>query len=568
MSIIYNDFSLRPGDDDRKLRYAGNICTPAQAGGGGHIAALRKDLVELGFFLAKERSSAIAPTFDRWLEEAVREFQVMARRPKVAREETNPPEPEKYLQRLRSVDVPAGDRYPSAESTSVDRFASGIVNATTRRLIALWKQNRWRCPWVIAEWVVPTPAKPKKTLKKRPKYLLNMPTLIAGVGTRTLQRHDLTVSGRTPKVKGEVFLHDFSRQYFSDADPTAPDMRFYLGKEMPFGTRRGPVGWPGLKDTQTKLIKITPQLLIGKDISNDESALASTFRVVAALASIEVSYGFQLVNGYDWACLSGGLCHFALVSPDKKDEKKVGKGELGGIMAWFAHHSLDDFNKHVGSFGLRPLLAWSPDGSNLLNRNSGIYETYSCRESNQAALGETIDTRSKADVLQSWQWLARLTMLAFVAPGYAHANWVLTRLRLRYIGQLPISGGFPSDWTLSRVFSSERLMTKLLRIHVLGSGRLGYRDSEADPPVCRSWIAKLLRATLTNNEIAAGPATWDEAVMTRLDTALNKKFKGYASYVRDGKFIKGDFPRLDDWTWREHGVSTKPRSFKLYADDL
>ena len=68
--------------------------------------------------------------------------------------------------------------------------------------------------------------------------------------------------------------------------------------------RRGPGGYRSRQpDAQQALIKITPDVLTGGEIADPESPLASTFRVVAAVASIEVSHGLQIVNEYDRAIL-------------------------------------------------------------------------------------------------------------------------------------------------------------------------------------------------------------------------------------------------------------------------
>lgn len=569
MTDLYNEFALQKGDDDRQRRYAGKERTPAEAGAGNYVVSLRNDLVELGFFLAREANGELAKNFDRWLEEAVREFQVMARQPTVAQERAEPVGADNYLRRLAPVQVPLNDRYPLSSSGAADRYASGVVNATTRRLVALWKSKHWRCPWVIAEWVVPeAPKKPKKTLK--PGAPTPAPAGSYTVGRRRLSRHDLTVTGRTPRIQGEVFLHDFSGRYVELQDPSKPDPQFYLGKERTYGgVRRGPTGWPGLPDTQEKLIKVTPTLLTGKDLEDADSAEASTFRVVAAVASIEVSHGFQYVNGYDLACLSGGLYHFALVTPDFKQLKRVHPGELGGVAALLEDADAEQFNTYLGEFGLRPETIWGADGGTLLNPVNGIWTSFWCRETADAARGQRIDERNESDVLQSWQWLARFAMLPWVAPAYAACNWDLARMRLQRIGAMPIGGTFPAAWTIGSVFSSERLAAKLLRVHVHTSSRLAGRPAVDKPPVSKAWIRALLEKTLTAAEIKAGPAKWNQDVLTRLELAMDKAFKKYADRKdnRD-RTVKGDFPRIGDWAWQGRRLSAAPRSFQLYTTDL
>lgn len=569
MADIYYGYALQKGDDDRRKVYGAVTRHELTAEQASQVAQLRADLVELGFFLAREDAPDKKQVFDNWLAEAVREFQIMARLPKTAKEADEPAGGDKYLLRLATELVPAADRYPQAGSGDADQYASGVVNATTRKLIALWKLNRWRCPWVIAEWAVPgKPARPKKSLKPRPAA----PLAAKGhtVGVRTLKRHDLTVSGRTPRITGEVFLHDFSVHYHANPppDPAVPDVRYYLGKEQRYlGVRLGPVGKPGLPDTQSASMKITPMLLTGSDLADNESAIASTFRVIGALGSVEAGDGLQMVNGYDLACLSLGVCQFALVSPDRKKPTQVGKGELGGLFSWLAERDSAQFDKLMGDFGLRPETAWGASGQALLNQNLGIWESYCCRESGSELRGERIDLRSQATVLQSWQWMARLTMLGFTSSSFARGNWAVARLRLQRLTKLPIGGDLPSGWTLGAVFSSERLVAKLLRIHVRTPSKLSYRPDLDKPALCRPVVAKMLRKYLTPAEIKAGPSKWGDAVMAELEDALDKEFPGFVSRENaNGELIKGDFAKLAEWTWQGRGLSTAARSFKFYSD--
>jgi putative peptidoglycan binding protein len=559
---IYNGFSLCSGDNDGVLRFGGSIRTPAEAGAGHHVETLREDLVRLGFFLAREGDIAKRGIFDRWLEEAVREFQVMARLPTVARERIEPKR-DAYLLRLESVNVADEQRYPQASAANSETFASGVVNATTRRLIELWTTNKWRCPWVIAEWAVPG-KKPKKTLLKRPPKAAQ--AVEYKVGHRTLVRADLTVTGRTPKIQGEVFLHDFAGCYLQDANPAQPDPRLYLGKERSYLARRGPSAWSSSDRAVTAAqIAVTPETLTGADIDDLDSAAASTFRVVGAVARIEVTTGLQMVNAYDLACQSAGLYHFALVTPAPRPA--VGKGELGGVFSLLEKRSAEEFNNFIANFGLRHELPWGEDGSQLKNRSSGVWETYSCREAASGVRGERIVKRDQADVLQSWQWLARLNMLAFVSPAYRQVLWTLACMRLEAIQSLKIGGQFPNQWTLGSVFSSELLMAKLLRIHVRQSGALGTLPDVNEPPLCEKWVREVMKV-LTPQEIAAGPSKWDGAVLARLDARINARFPGYSkdTYDKNNKLIKqGDFNRIAQWRWKERALSSAPRSFKLVA---
>lgn len=571
MDDIYYGFALQKGDDDRRNLYGGVKRSQLAAADASQVAQLRADLVELGFFLAREDAPDKNPVFDDWLVEAVREFQIMARLPNTSKEAAEPAGDDKYLLRLTKVPVNVADRYPQAGSGHVDQYASGIVNATTRKLIALWKLNRWRCPWVIAEWAVPDKlTRPKKSLKPRSAAVPNATGYT--VGARTLKRHDLTVSGRTPRITGEVFLHDFSAHYHADppADPAAPDVRYYLGKEQRYlGVRLGPVGTPGLPDTQAASLKITPKLLTGSDLADNESAIASTFRVIGALGSVEAGNGLQMVNGYDMACLSLGVCQFALVSPNRREPGKVGKGELGGLLSWLAARDPLQFDKLMGAFGLRPQTAWGTNGGDLLNQNLGIWESYCYRETASELQGERIDTRSEANILQSWQWMARLTMLGFTSSSYARGNWAVARLRLQWITKLPIGGGLPNSWTLGATFSSERLVAKLLRIHVITPSKLSYRPDLHKPALCRPVIANILHKCLTPAEMKAGPLKWGDAVMLKLEAALDTKFPGFLSrFDAKGKLLKeGDFDKLANWRWQRRGLSPAAHSFQFYSDN-
>lgn len=571
MIDLYNGFSLCLADRDATRTYGGKVRAPGDAGSADHVAQLRKDLQELGFYLAKPLANEKADLFDGWLEETVREFQVMARQACAAVEAHEPVGNNKYLLRLKTVVVPEDERYPAPDSGAEYQFATGVVNDKTRELIALWKKNRWRCPWVIAEWGVPAKNKPPlKSVKPKPRPSPPSPDEWV-VGERTFKRHDLTVTGRTPKVTGEVFLHDFAQTYFSDADPSRPDMRFYLGKEWGLAALRGPTGTPGLPDTQRRLIKITPELLTGGPINDPSSAAASTFRVVAGVASLEASFGFQCVNGWDLAVISAGLYHFALMSKKTNEDLTInfGKGELLGLLSWMEKMHPEEFADYVGTFGLRSALTWGTDGSALRNPRNGIWESYLCRETVGGLRADPVEAHQRVQVMQSWQWLARFNMLAFVSPGYAKANWTLARLRLHFICALPIGGKYPKTWRIGDVFSSERLIAKLLRVHVLGSGRLSLLP-KGKPVTCAKWIPKLLDKHLTDKEIQAGPDAWDSAVLVRLEKQLDASFKSLSEPKtgKDGTKHDGDFARLTHWKFEGRLLDTSARSFKLLTDGL
>jgi hypothetical protein len=575
MPDLYGGFALRRGDDDATRRWGDMVRPPEEAGSGDHVATLRKDLTELGYFLAKATSIANSGQFDIWLEEAVREFQVMARLPTVAIEGTTPADDNKYLLRLKPVDVPLAQRYPQSSSGANERLASGVVNSRTRTLIAHWIAQRWRCPWVIAEWAVPSKTKPKKSLKPKAAPPPPTPGNPIKVGLRTLKRHDLSYAGRGAKVSGEVFLHDFSGTYFpwlgrehSD-HPEIPNPRMYLGMELGFQGRRGPGGRPGLPDIKPFLIEISPENL-GVDIGTPDSPAASTFRVVGAVASIEASDGLQLTNAYDKAGISCGLFHFAMVAPIKDDLVNVGKGELSGLLSWLYERHPEEFSDRIGEFGLRPVDAWGADGAALLNPRNGIWTSFSCRESEAAAKGAVVDTAAAAQMLQSWQWTARFTLLPFVSPSYRMANWAFARMRLARIVGLAIGGTFPDEWTLGQVFSSELNVAKLLRIHVHGSGRLALLENAGGPPQSAPWIRAVLEKILTPAEITQGPAHWGNGVQQRLGVAIDLKWKRYSlpHLDRNGRQVPGDFVRIGGWKHDARGLSAEARSFKLDSNGL
>lgn len=565
MTDRYGGYALRAGDSDVQRRYGG---TSQPASAAPYVAQLRSDLVTLGFFLARPEPASAAGEFDGFLEEAVREFQVMARLPTIARERPDSTDPALYLRRLEPV--VNSDRYPSADSGSADCFASGVLNTRTRRLVELWLNNRWRCPWVLAEWRAAIAEKPAKTRKKT-ATATPQPGPITVKG-RTLVRHDLSYPLHGGHASGEVFFHDFSQHYFIDYNPLEPDPRFYVGREMyaiksKLGRIVGPRGGSGQADTRQAHVRITPENLTGSDIGDPDSATGSTWRVVGSVASVEVTEGLEIINAYDAGTISAGLFHFTIVASTASKPHIIGKGELCGLLSWLKEKHANEFESHVADFGLRPVTPWGGDGAALFSEATRTWNDFPARESELGAMGVIVKTRQEAELLRTWQWTARFKMLAQVSPGYREGNWYFSRLRLKKIREVPIGGGWPASWSIGNVFSAESTMAKVLRAHVNAPANIAVKPPREAVRAARR-IGKLLDLTLTAAEKKQDPVKWADEVHARIDDALGVAYPQFAIdriTVKNGKKTQspGDFPRMDAWKYDGRPLSLAAKSFLL-----
>lgn len=138
MVLAYGGYNLQLGDSDPKRIYGGK--ESSEPGEQGYVRQLQEDLEKLGFNFFS--SSPKSGEFDLKTEWAVREFQIYAQMPFVAKVKTNPPTTQRYVDTLEQTQNT--EQYKGS--------ISGVANPVTRELIQHWLGNNWRCPVVVEVW--------------------------------------------------------------------------------------------------------------------------------------------------------------------------------------------------------------------------------------------------------------------------------------------------------------------------------------------------------------------------------------------------------------------------------
>ena len=525
------------------------------------VPLLRTHLVTLGFPLAKASSASGDDEFDDLLEEAVREFQCTAKLAKVAKEAATPAEPLRYLERLTTVDVAETDRFPIATNDKPESLASGDVTPQTRKIIKSWWDNQLRNPLVIAGWNVPAAAKPKKGKGKKAKPPSPAPTA-------KVCAFDLSLPSRKQDKSLEIYLHDFSGIYFPTVDPRTADRQFYIGTYMAYAPHHkkitidwgGPSGMSRSNLSKGGHVSVSPDTLTGGPIVDPNSATASTYRVIAAIARVESFGTFDIVNGYDAAVLSAGLFHYTIIAGREFNRASIGIGELTGSLSRFEALEKSEFARLFGTFGLRAEREWKTDGKDLFVRGTKTWNGFPARESSTSLRGAVLKTRNAVEVLRTWQWVARFAMASRASGPFRQLNWHFGRMRLKQLMETPIGGTFPKQWTIGSVFSCEQTIAKILRAHVNLPATV-LRSVAGKVVASKNIINSLQAAKLTATEIATDPAQWKQTTHEKISAGLNVGIARYAKRKGKGGKYDSDFETIEKWKLGNQKLSLT--SFKL-----
>jgi hypothetical protein len=499
------------------------------AGVAEHVRQLQEDLRELGFLVVPEPTPGSVAKFDMYTDWAVREFQIYASMPHVARMSltmaadgvtethnrlrdicnsvpttattppTNPaeyqyPNDERPAVIAALGHIPAGaDLHGATTGHPVSYYVasleqvvnggmyngpiSGVVNQETRNAIAYWKEHRYRCPVVIEAWNV-----------------------VANTGART--RIASKVGGgmavniwRTTEITNDprIFFRDFTEYY---PYPGARNRTHYqvLGTRATYTTHSGPLSKvPSHTWTQAE---ITPDLFIGpssnlatlQTAANINGAEASTYRVIRAVAEQECMGHFDSVNSYDGCIVSIGPCHWTMgLFP--AGGTNYNNGELAGFLSYLLHQYPDDYRRAYGDFGLYPATAWTsrsnPTGRGTmwnegLKKYEGWYVTH--REgvtraqmaSSLATLPTVNRNYAEANYYSTLHWFFRWVMAGRTIQGVQRAMWDMTRMRIQDILDVSLlidPTGHPSFTdTIENMVTSEKGIAFLLRWHIFRPG--------------------------------------------------------------------------------------------------
>lgn len=628
----YGGYDLQRGDSDTARIYAGEERS-SEAGDSlpgegepGFVAALRADLSTLGFgpLLAQDGTSAAArAVYGPWLECAVREFQIYARMPRLARvrteaealERTNPG----YADTLIQTENPSPYGGP----------ISGVCNRQTRVLIKAWVARALRCPVVVEARVVPD-YRSLQTIQRRTAPIHSsqttpqapgpaMRTLLDGVAFHAAHDYEhartpRNVWGREqvqwPAVAGRQFrtyvVHDFSA--FFPASP-GRDQR----DPTPIATLGGYDGWEGggagfRGETSWPEAEIVPTTLLGRRPDpaqrQQQEALWSAFRVIRGVAEAEAVGYFDGLNAYDRALISAGPFHWTLgLLVGTAGRRRVDRGELSGYLALYKAREPEEYAASFGALGLQPAFEWGADGSAVFSavhrkffgwvklqredgsfadlrevQSTGALERPSSTNPRGTAADETL-----GETLRHWHWYHRYAAASRVLPGFRTTMWPAARERIRIILDTPWDNGAtrldPDDpesrpLLFGDVFTSELSVALVLRWWVWSPPRMSSTsDHRADHGYQHYGAAEYRSTWLTNAFRRAvnvrrrnHPSTWgDREEAALVEWLVNPLLDPPASMAPTQSNLTGLWlANLRNWPRTSSGAA----SFRIDLDEV
>jgi peptidoglycan hydrolase-like protein with peptidoglycan-binding domain len=469
---------------------------------GPEVGELQRDLGALGFVMIDPAESTFGTTTD-W---AVREFQIYAKLPTTARwlRDTVP-----YADGLERVTVLPDQTYPG-EST-------GLVDLDTRRAIARWQANLWRCPVVAEAWTM------------------------TGDQRVTVSKELDNVWGRDQAPAGKrVFVRDFTDNYVLPTSHPSTE-RHVVGRYVSFSSFGGPQALPANAHCWN-------EAEMRADITGSASptgAALSMFRVVRMVAEVECYAFLDSITAYDRGVVSVGPCNWTLgLVPNEgtAGARRVDIGELAGFLAYVAERFPDSYHQAVGQFGLQPDVPWATTGQpylRTLRKYSGWYRRMDSSGQLQPLPSSSADQAERVtDAYRSWHWVYRLQMAGRTIPRWRTANWEFVRIRLRDLLATPWgtttdpgsavadvrnTDGSTRPATIGDVYTSERSVALLLRWHVKSPAHLV--DSSDTAPNVTYRAAEELRkafaaAKKASSTIAGSPTGWHDTDEKLLITGI------------------------------------------------
>lgn len=442
--------------------------TPAEVG------ALKERLSELGFnvlFDVVEEPTA-------WLRHAVREFQIYARMPQVAKIKAGS---ETELRWLLRLEVTANTKIYTG---AID----GIYSPMLQPFLDHWSDKKYRCP-VVAEIFVNNgqlkwPELGEGTTEIRGNYWrYDDPRILAFVQTST---------AKDPYGKLQVRISDLTGQF--EPKHEAPVKSGRLDERIvSAGNGNPPDVWVGgfVGDSRivTATAEVTPENLIGKEWTTLSDKSQRTFRVVRAVSEYECLGYLQSINGFDDAWVSLGPCHWTLAlakAGQAKPTDIAGAGELPAFLSyWMATEASDARTKMTEPFGIVPTPEWKngkppnkPGGTcnytGRINWLAGKIEGPSSKQE--------ISKVEDLNWFRTTHWFWRFLALARNVSSFRLRQWHMTRIRLRDILAYEID---PSDRPgksagtgkvpLSTLATSEAAIALLLRCHIRRANFLDHR---------------------------------------------------------------------------------------------
>lgn len=528
LALPFRPIPFNAVDDVRITRLPdGRVCH------GELVRPLQRLLRTLGFKIITAETRPFdhphtSGTFDLHTSWALREFQIYAAMDTVAVETLTAP---RYADRLQAIDNPA----------PYTGEVTGIFDEATATALRAWRTNNLRCPVVIEKWSVDADGHRQELLADNIWH----PSEGRPSSHRVFVRD---VSGYYNIPSGRVI----PPSYPSPIPPIEPDRgRLLLGYYATYGEHLGvactrhppsPTTWhdvlpPAPGDPNDRDTNVTPLRLVGRNLAvptlpTDRHAV-STYKVISAVSLAEAQRVFDVLNGYDRAVMSMGVFHWTVYLG-------ADEAELPAFLALLRTTNATDYEHTFGRFGVRPSETWPPLNTPAPNTMyQDDQKKWTARAQQRGLRNSTgaidpgwssLTREDDANYLRTWHWFYRWVMANRTSTNIWRQQWYLGRLRLRAVlnapwgtdARYPIT---PQAATIGEVYSSERMVTALLRAHVRAPGtvivnghvsnrlREAYENAGPLLPTGTVW---------TNN-----PATWTPVHMLALQTALEARLMAY-----------------------------------------
>jgi peptidoglycan hydrolase-like protein with peptidoglycan-binding domain len=433
----YGGYDLQFGDKDSESIFGGN--KPGSTNE-KFVENLQMDLITLGFKLAGTPDG----DFGFKTESAVREFQIYAKMPNVAI-------------RLRGPLPQNGDELDLMQSTANTRKyqgeINGVANSETRNLIEYWKTNDWHCPVIIQ-------AREKTTFQIHNSF------------------NNLWGYRELVDKSPWVYVRDYSGYFPVPTNRLLANQSILLGRFSRYEFDSG-LGGPTTEEIAFNWheAEITTENLVGTPSGSTAGNTKSTFNVIRAVSQVECQGYLDHINAYDNAFVSLGPFHWVLSIFSARSKKITSGGELPAFFAFVKVKDSAVFDKAIGFFGAGVEKEWAGNGDNFFIKNP--IRNYGKGFMTLKRGNGTISNRQGSDDLnienyfRNWHWIYRFAMAFRTIPGLKRCVWDFARLRIRDVLNINlINFGFVDAQgnnispTLGTVFTSERAIAMIIRIHV------------------------------------------------------------------------------------------------------
>jgi len=401
MTDRYGKFNLRLGDEDAKRRWGGEerkAPTEGQAkaavgqvvtlGAPSPVLTLKKDLDILGFKYF-DKADGI---FDIYTELALREFQAYARFETIAEEKAPSKKKSAYCQRL----VPVKNTKPYHGPTS------GVLNTETATLIALWIEKGWRCPVTMV-------------LLRRGKIIderfWRFDQASPG-GSRSMSK-DMVVAARD--VSGYYHIpadrEKREKEWAATEDGLRRIGRYYRHKSDPHRAFGGCE--PNKeKDCWREVTAVTPELCYGKPFAKLDEHSRQSFLVIWTVAQQECEGFLDVINTWDRAIVSFGICHFTffgLMKSAGKGPSRFTEFKIGTALHLLRKLPETLFEKYFAKLGLG-IVGKDGRGVSLETEGGKPIELVPSTNPPAGHEKEAAIFEARVNFFKSWHWSYRYEM--------------------------------------------------------------------------------------------------------------------------------------------------------------